>query len=708
MKKILSLIAVAVLTMVAWAAGSIAYAASENNVVENFTATGVGFKHTVDIDWSTQKVVAEIDLSTCTGTLENIFSIGKDIAEWNGTCYHLYYTAATNSLEVDFCTSDGNPVRVENITGISGTIKVEVVNNEGLYVNGTLYNKNSSGAVESSLSQLFALSSIQVGGCQGDNMSHATYKYIKVVNTATEPQPEPETGTKYTEPLFVNFAVGEGETGETNADPAYAMFNTTADGGCEVTFKGVYALDGDNNSAKFGDIKLKFAEKSTEVSSKGIAYDLYSNSEPTTVTITAADSEYNGVEFTLNARFSKFITFTKDEQQHAYGMAYLTGKKDGKDLVLLLTFGETDPSAFEPEVTQVVDDMKVTFNGTTTPMTDKTMELNTTAMEGFYDLKFKDFTIGTTVVGDLYVQGLLFDVDETTGEVTLDEEELDGEWSNVNTLVGGVLGLKDGGHASITTLKGTAKYNAEDGTFSDFHFTFTIADLNGSPVEVEFGKEAVTPEPPATFVNVCEEGYLPNGKPWMEERRINWDKQYVEAEIDLSDVGYFLDQDILSVGEDIKEWKGNCFHFLYSKSKKELQVVLHSGTAFGIYTTLSNIEGVVKIKISKDNGLEVNGKKCNEPYLNQQQDLEAAFTKLFALNKIQIGSVYGTSRSYAKYNYVRIYGEGDTTVGINNVANTTLNGEAQIFSIDGVKLSSMQKGINIVRTAEGKTIKVIK
>lgn len=536
MKKFLSLIAVAVLTMVAWAAGGINCVAGETTVVENFTATGAGFKHNVDIDWSTQKVVAEIDLSTCSGTLENVFSIGKNIAEWNGTCYHLYYTAATSSLEVDFCTSSGNPIRVENITGISGTVKIEVVNDEGLSVNGTLYNKNTAGAVESSLSQLFALSSIQVGGCQGDNMSHATYNYIKVVNTATEP--EPETGTKYTEPLLVNFAVGEGETGETKADPAYAMFNATADGGCEVTFNGVYALDGDNNSVKFGDIKLKFAEKSREVSSKGIVYDLYSNSDPTTVTITAADSEYNGVEFTLNPRFSKFITFTKDEQEHAYGMVYLIGEKNGEDLVLLLTFGETDPSAFEPEVTQVVDDMKVTFNGTTTPMTDKTMEVLTTAMDGFYDFNFKNFTIGTTVVGDLYIQGLLFEIDETTGEVTLDEEELDGEWSNVNALVGGALGLEDGDYASISTLKGSAKYNAEDGTFSDFHFTFTIADLNGSPVEVEFGK--------------------------------------------------------------------------------------------------------------------------------------------------------------------------DTTVGINNVANTTFNGEAQIFSIDGVKLSRMQKGINIVRTAEGKTIKVIK
>ena len=35
------------------------------------------------------------------------------------------------------------------------------------------------------------------------------------------------------------------------------------------------------------------------------------------------------------------------------------------------------------------------------------------------------------------------------------------------------------------------------------------------------------------------------------------------------------------------------------------------------------------------------------------------------------------------------------------------NGEAQLFTVDGVKLSKLQKGLNIVRTADGKVKKVL-
>ena len=45
--------------------------------------------------------------------------------------------------------------------------------------------------------------------------------------------------------------------------------------------------------------------------------------------------------------------------------------------------------------------------------------------------------------------------------------------------------------------------------------------------------------------------------------------------------------------------------------------------------------------------------------------------------------------------------------GISTINAEAANGEAQLFTIDGVKLSKLQKGLNIVRTADGKVKKVL-
>ena len=51
---------------------------------------------------------------------------------------------------------------------------------------------------------------------------------------------------------------------------------------------------------------------------------------------------------------------------------------------------------------------------------------------------------------------------------------------------------------------------------------------------------------------------------------------------------------------------------------------------------------------------------------------------------------------------------GDSSTGISNVTTTTENGVEAIYDLSGRKLSGMQKGINIVRKADGTTVKVLK
>ena len=52
------------------------------------------------------------------------------------------------------------------------------------------------------------------------------------------------------------------------------------------------------------------------------------------------------------------------------------------------------------------------------------------------------------------------------------------------------------------------------------------------------------------------------------------------------------------------------------------------------------------------------------------------------------------------------FGNGVTN-GINTVNNTN-NTITSIYTVGGAKVNSLQKGVNIVRLANGKTVKVIK
>ena len=47
------------------------------------------------------------------------------------------------------------------------------------------------------------------------------------------------------------------------------------------------------------------------------------------------------------------------------------------------------------------------------------------------------------------------------------------------------------------------------------------------------------------------------------------------------------------------------------------------------------------------------------------------------------------------------------TDGISTINAEIANGEAQLFTVDGVQIAKLQKGLNIVRTADGKVKKVL-
>jgi len=60
---------------------------------------------------------------------------------------------------------------------------------------------------------------------------------------------------------------------------------------------------------------------------------------------------------------------------------------------------------------------------------------------------------------------------------------------------------------------------------------------------------------------------------------------------------------------------------------------------------------------------------------------------------------------YTEFDFTLYYGVPvSSVVGVNA---ETANGKTEIFTLDGVKLNSLKKGLNIVRTTDGKVKKVM-
>lgn len=163
------------ITNTSLAAGSIV-----NSLYTNYQGNGTQFVKETAIDWTNQKVVAEIDISTCGTGTEDLFSIGNDAISWNAVNIHMYRTGTSGFsayLSGNANSKDGTGV-TSGIVPDGNVLRVEVSSEKGFVVNGTvLFSKEKI----NQYSTLFSLSTIKVGSGEGTNQeSRAKYNYISV------------------------------------------------------------------------------------------------------------------------------------------------------------------------------------------------------------------------------------------------------------------------------------------------------------------------------------------------------------------------------------------------------------------------------------------------------------------------------------------------------------------------------------------------
>ena len=298
----------------------------------------------------------------------------------------------------------------------------------------------------------------------------------------------------------------------------------------------------------------------------------------------------------------------------------------------------------------------------------------------------------------------------TLKNVTLNGQTADLEFAGMlpTTEAGGMDPLAEEGDAEAIKLKGfatgataeflggssataefTISYNAAD----EFMMTFTMK-AGEKNYGGEFNYEVKTPaaEP------FCKENYVADGNGFEWEIPVDWDTQKIVMSIDPSTCTGSCEH-VIGLGAVPTAWN-NTLNLYRTSADQMLQGYFQVPGGSNNNTDKFAETVPFLVEVSKAQGFVVNG---------EVKIASSAMSYLFTLSTVKMGTGEGVNdKSRATYNYVKVVDKDwtkDPETGIN--ATTVAEGEFEVFSVDGVKLSKLQKGLNIVRSADGKVKKVL-
>ncbi len=158
---------------------------------EKYQADGNGFSKTATIDWDKQKIVASIDFSNG-GDDKDILAMttGESFAAFQTSTYrtmHWYCFQSVKQMSGFFAKSGAGNNNTDRIDVADCLAKFEISKAEGLKVNGVV--KMTPEALE----ELFASNTVLIGSGESPKFSQAFYNYIKVVSLDWTEPTTPET-----------------------------------------------------------------------------------------------------------------------------------------------------------------------------------------------------------------------------------------------------------------------------------------------------------------------------------------------------------------------------------------------------------------------------------------------------------------------------------------------------------------------------------
>ena len=661
---------------------------------ENYQADGTGFSKTATINWDKQKIVASIDFSNG-GNDKDILAMttGDSFAAFQTSTYrtmHWYCQQSEKQMSGFFAKDGAGNNNTGRMDVADCLAKFEISKAEGLKVNGEV--KMSPEVLD----ELFASNTILIGSGESPKFSQAFYNYIKVVSldwteTTTPDTPEAKvykntlkvvrgTDTKtYADAEVSVLAKGEGKYEVVL--PEFADMDTAEGTSAGTIGKLTFVADGVE-----ADGKLKLTASSVETTQEG-------GEGWETQTFTASmDATVTGE--TLAGTFT--VKVNGYESMYTYNLYY---------------------GVEAPEVVTEVANNNYTSNLRIIDQTseDENTYLFQTDNASVNIIKYSDNTYKITLrnitlneqTSDLVFTGAEVDSDEG-GAVVTDETmvQATADAETQNFLGGAVV----------------AQFMWQDVSATEIRMSFV---LEGTTLSLagEFNYEEETPDQP-------KDDYAIN---FDKDAKQNHESRY-STSVSLQQTG--KDKQTIEFGKTM-----NGYEDLTAGTKK-FTVEAGSEVTPSIGYVGEWMHGYVYIDLNNDKQFSFNADGADQTgtevvsysyYKDQNSKGEAASSNcnVNPMPAFTAPTEPGTYRIRFKVDWDNIDAGGsavsgnhilnngggiyDATLevvtpvvdGISTINVEAANGEAQLFTIDGVKLNKLQKGLNIVRTADGKVKKVL-
>ena len=475
MKKILSLIALLVVTLTAFAATT-----SEKLLDDGYAPNGGTITpKAITVDWATQKIVANVDLTNCLeGTNEQIFAISTnsaDIANWeqdSGSTLHFFYrqkftewgSTTTDvhkfAVQYRYKGDSGATNRFYEVKDISNC--TVVMDKNGVTIDGTL-------VFEASLMpQLYKEGANQLyfGSLRGDH-PYATYKSVELVTEGGTTPDETATYefTNNVETVYwKEIAEGDYLDFHQYVKDAKLQLVKELDGTYTATLKDVVVGE---DRVSLGNIVIA-GLKATEN-----AGTLQIDVPESTVTISAPGSPYDGKSMIIKGGMID-ATPAADADSKGSASVKLTILVGNGDMISY----EFSDDVYVPNIYNFTSNAYVKDGDEVTNF-ENAQAVLTEYMEGVYMVKFKKLTLGTKTE-DFTIENLkLKAVADEEGKIVFETPDTYGFWNDA-----------DETELNFTDFSASVKVG-ENG-FEGFVCKFTTE--NGQFV---YGEKAETPEPPS-------------------------------------------------------------------------------------------------------------------------------------------------------------------------------------------------------------------
>ena len=659
---------------------------------ENYQADGTGFSKTATINWDKQKIVASIDFSNG-GDDKDILAMttGESFAAFQTSTYrtmHWYCHQSVKQMSGFFAKDGAGNNNTGRMDVADCLAKFEISKAEGLKVNGEVK------MTPEVLDELFASNTVLIGSGESPKFSQAFYNYIKVVSLDWTETTTPDTPEAK---VYKNtLKVVRGTDTKTYADAEVSVL-AKGDGKYEVVLPEFADMDTAEGTSAGTIGKLTFVADGVEADGK------------LKLTASSVETTQEGGEGWESQTFTASMDATVENDQLA---GTFTVVVDGYATMYTynLYYGVE-----APEVVTEVSNNNYTSNLRIIDQTseDENTYLFQTDEASVNIIKYSDHTYKITLrnitlnekTSDLVFTGAEVDSDEG-GAVVTDETmvQATADAETQNFLGGAVVAQFMWQDVSATEIR--MSFVLEGATLSlggEFNYEEETPDQPKDDYAINFDKDAKQTHSSrySTSVSLQQTGKdkqtIEFGKTMNGYEDLTADKFTVEAGSEVTpSIGY------------VGEWMHGYVYIDLDNNKQfsfNADGADQTGTEVVSYSYYKN-------QNSKGEAVESN---CN---VNPMPAFTAPTTPgtyriRFKVDwdNIDAGGSVATGNSILN-NGGGIY---DATLevvepvvdGISTINAEVANGEAQLFTVDGVQIAKLQKGLNIVRTADGKVKKVL-